>query len=79
MEIRTEEESGLFRVFLNNVHVGNMYKEVDGYYVYEYNNSRSGFWEAHALRMIADKLDEMNKDWDEGIKEYFKNLKWRDV
>ena len=79
MEIRTEEESGLFRVFLNNIHVGNMYKEVDGYYVYEYNNSRNGFWEAHALRMIADKLDEMNKDWDEEIKEYFKNLKWRDI
>ena len=31
-----------------------------------------GYWSSYALRLIADKLDEMNKTWDDHIKENIK-------
>lgn len=35
----------------------------DGYQVF-WPCTGDGFWEAHYLREIADKLDELNKEWD---------------
>lgn len=47
----------------NGVKFGELYMEVDGYYVWDSLGGR-GYLEAHVLRNIADKLDELNKDWD---------------
>lgn len=54
----------------NSKHIGYAYKEVDGYYVFIPSNSPSEwgkFWSGYALRSIANKLDELNKEWDEKI------------
>lgn len=40
---------------------GQIYREVDGYYCY---TSSGGSMDALLLRAIADKLDELNADWD---------------
>ena len=47
----------------NRVKFGELYMEVDGYYVWD-NLGRHGFLPSHAMRSIADKLDELNKEWD---------------
>lgn len=40
---------------------GQIYREVDGYYCY---TSSGGTMDSLLLRAIADKLDELNADWD---------------
>lgn len=39
----------------------------DGYRVF-WPDHRRGFLDAFALRVIADELDRLNKDWDEQVK-----------
>lgn len=46
--------------------LGDIYKEVDGYYVFA-PLMKGGYWPEWFLRGIADKLAEMNKEWDELI------------
>lgn len=51
---------------VNPVTIGSIYKEVDGYYVFVFvSNTRHGFFEAGFFRFLADKLDEMNKEWND--------------
>lgn len=52
-----------------------IYQEVDGYYVFDpYENT--GFWTSHVLKIIANKLDELNKEYNKVISQYFnKELK----
>jgi hypothetical protein len=33
-----------------------------------------GSWSSYDLRVIADLLDDLNKPWDNQVKEYFNNL-----
>lgn len=47
----------------------------DGYYYYWPNRNFSGGYPAYALRLIADELDRLNKDWDDQIKKYFEEHK----
>ena len=55
----------------NGVYLGDFAKDVDGYYYYWPSPYPNGSWPAYALRMIADKLDELNKEWDDEIRSYF--------
>lgn len=62
------------RLMMNNVYVGDVYKEVDGYYVFEpARNTKffSGSWKSHNLREIADFLDNLNAEWDAEVQEFF--------
>lgn len=59
----------------NGVALGEIYMEVDGYYVFEPGRDSNGFWEAYVLRAIADKLDEMNKAWDAEVTEMLSRVK----
>ena len=54
----------------NNLLVGELIMDVDGYFYFWPSND--GCWVSHILRSIADKLDEINKDWDNKIKEELK-------
>jgi len=59
-----ELNNGAYRVHYggSSEHLGLIYKEVDGFYVFNVRNN-NGFWDAYIMRLIADKLDEMNKDY----------------
>lgn len=48
--------------------------DIDGYYYFE-DMPNSGNWSSYALRQIADKLDEINKPYDDKVNEYFENEK----
>jgi hypothetical protein len=70
--IITEEQEGkiLFK-WDNGVYLGYAYKEVDGYYVFVFGNNFGGFWSDYSLREIANKLTELNLEWDKHINNYF--------
>ena len=42
-------------------------KEVDGFFYFNLSNT-SGIVSSNTLRAIADKMDELNKPWEEQIK-----------
>jgi len=43
--------------------------DVDGYFYFWPANN--GCWSAHIIHSIANKLDEVNKKWDDQIHEHF--------
>ena len=62
--------------YYNGPLMGDVYKEVDGYYVFVPKGS--GFWESHQLRQVADYLDEINKPWHDEVCQYFESLREND-
>lgn len=73
MKIKTKPlpSGGMNLYWGNDQYIGYAYKEVDGYYVFVFGKGE-GSWSDYALREIADKLTELNKDWDEIIKKVLK-------
>ena len=79
--VRIEKVRGPFHVgttelivFENGITLGEIYKEVDGYYVF-ISVTSCGFWEAYVLRAIADLLDKKNEKWDKKVKQELNNEK----
>jgi hypothetical protein len=63
---------GGYDVFYENgVRLGILYREIDGYFVFG-PEPGGGSWSGHVLRDIADKIEELNKPWDQQIQEYFR-------
>lgn len=68
----TKQDNDVYKLtFYTGIEMGEFYKEIDGYYVY-WPIQRNGFWESYVLRIIADKLDELNEPYDKEVQEYFK-------
>lgn len=59
----------------NGVHLGDFVMDVDGYYGWWPLRGKTGSWPSYALRMIADKLDELNAEWDNEVRSYFEKDK----
>lgn len=64
-----DEENHEYTVELHGLALGWLYCEIDGYYVYDINPTLRGYTPGWLLRAIADKLDELNKEWDKKIQE----------
>ncbi len=45
------------------------YQEVDGFWVWD--PGHRGYWEAYALRIVADEMDRLNAPWAAEINRYF--------
>ena len=75
--IYKQTDSQMIRVCTpNDLVVGELIMDVDGYYYFWTSNN--GCWPAHVLRSIADKLDDINKKWNDEIEYHFgssKNVK----
>jgi hypothetical protein len=52
--------------------LGDIVMSDDGYYNFIPICSR-GLYNTYSLKLIADKLDEINKPWDDQINSYFDN------
>jgi hypothetical protein len=48
--------------------LGTFEMDVDGYFYFWRNENLKGYDSSDLLRKIADKLDEVNKEWDEHLK-----------
>lgn len=63
----------LYDVCFGDVVLGISYPTDDGFYIFRITRETDGHWDAWALRAIADKLDELNKEWKDRIEKYFKD------
>lgn len=71
MEIKLEKVNDIQKLlYFKNKCIELFNLQEDGYYVY-YVNSPQESWSSHSLRAIADKLDEINKPFEEELKKYF--------
>lgn len=69
-----ETEKGVKELVINNKSIGEFIIDVDGYYYFWFNPEvTKGSWNSHALRLIADKQDELNTEMDKHVANYFKN------
>ena len=62
---------GVYSVYFNKKKLGAFVMQEDDYFGF-YPDDLKGYWSSHSLRLIADKLDEVNQAWDEHIKENIK-------
>lgn len=60
-------------IYENGVYLGDIVKEVDGFYVY-YPEIRGGYWSSHMMREIADKIDELDAPWQKEMDKYWAGL-----
>jgi hypothetical protein len=56
-----------YRVYFNDIYLGNAEMEVDGFYNFWFSKDINGYWTSHSLRLIAEMLDELNKEWNDKI------------
>ena len=57
----------VYEVYFNSAILGEFVIQEDGYYGFiAYNNTN--YWSSYALRLLSDKLDEINKEWDQQVK-----------
>jgi len=71
--LRTEEiNKSNYRVLFGNRLLGHFIMDVDGFYYFDYVTAPNGLWTSYSLRMVADLLEEMNKPYENNVKEYFK-------
>lgn len=69
--IREEKIDGGFRIYYhNNVYMGEVLVDEDGYYKF-WPEHRDGYWDEGNLLEIANYLHEKNLEWDNQVKEYF--------
>lgn len=74
MEIILEKLNQSYKVLTDTgVELGSFQMECDGSYGYWRNESLCGFESSYILRVIADRLDEVNKPLDDLQKIYFEN------
>jgi hypothetical protein len=60
---------GLYQIWYNECNLGELYAEVDGYYVFWPDYERRGFWEGWVLQSIVIQLGILNAAWDKQVRE----------
>ena len=70
-QLQKTESDARYEVYFNGQHLGYFYLEIDGFYVF-IPIGDIGYWNEFSLRMIADKLEELNKSYNDKIELYFK-------
>jgi hypothetical protein len=73
LELHKTESPYRYEVYFGMSHLGYFYTEIDGFWVFSVE--QQGYWNEFSLRMIADKLEEMNKPYNEEIELHFENQK----
>lgn len=68
LELRYSDEYQ-HAVYFEGKKIGKFILDEAGYYGYWPEPKLTGYWSSYAIRMIADKLDELNKEWDQQVVE----------
>ena len=69
---KTTSDRQSYHFYFNTVYLGDAERDESGFYNFWFSNDDKGYWTSHSLRLIANKLDELNKEWNDYI---LKNLK----
>lgn len=54
----------------NGIKLGEILPKEDGYFDF-WPDLNGGYWPSYMLRTIADKIDELNKPWNDEVNKYF--------
>jgi uncharacterized protein (DUF2164 family) len=74
--IRTEEiTENRLNVYFNRVHLGEFIRDNDGFFYYVDTVKDGGMWSSNSLKMIANKLDEINKPHEDLLNLFFEMSK----
>ena len=73
LSLQKTESDARYEVYFNKQHLGYFYMEIDGFYVF-IPHGNIGYWNEYSLRMIADKLEDLNTAHNKNIENYFKEL-----
>jgi len=69
--LKLENIEGGFKVFYENgVYIGDILVKEDGFYDY-WPELNGGYWDEMMLRIVADKLHELNAPYQKELDEYF--------
>lgn len=55
----------------DNKTTGNLLRDEDGYFYYWPTQCDGKCWDSLTLKIISKKLDELNKDWDREVDQFF--------
>jgi hypothetical protein len=70
---------GEYEVYYENrVFMGHLLMKEDGFYDF-WPDLKGGYWSAHILREIADKLDEINAPYERELEEFFEKQKGEEI
>ena len=61
-----------YQVYYDGAFLGEIYAEVDGFFVFSPELTNGGYWTAEVLRRIACELDDLNKPIQAELDQYFK-------
>jgi len=81
MEIKLEKiTESIYKVYIkDSVYLGTFELDSDGLYKYWESKKLSGAWGSYELKLIAEKLDELNKPFDDSVEEYFEKGKLKEI
>jgi hypothetical protein len=71
LTIKQAEGRNYDMIWNDSIQIGKAIIDVDGFYYFLPNQNGGGLWQAYVLREIADKLDDLNKEWNDQITKYF--------
>lgn len=60
--------------YLGGKRIGRFLMDESGYFGYWPDEKLTGYWSSHSIRIVADKLDELNKDWDDHVVQSLETL-----
>lgn len=66
----TKTEDGVYELGVNNKPIGEYILDADGYYYFWLKWGIAGSWNSNALRLIADEMDKLNKNFDKHLTKY---------
>lgn len=55
----------------NGVDLGNFIRDIDGFFYFD-PIRKDGYWSSYSMRLVSNKLDELNKPYNDELDEYFK-------
>ena len=59
--------NGVYDVMLGDRKIGEMFMEVDGFYVFAEEPFMKGYWDEWILLELGNKLKELNTEWEAQI------------
>lgn len=57
-----DKGKSVYEVYFNDINLGEFFRDLDGEYYYWPNYELKGAWSSNSLKLIAQKLDEVNKN-----------------
>lgn len=71
---RYEDNVKFYEVLFNKKFIGEFHSLEDGYFYFLPDKNNGGVWSSDSLQEIANKLNEINKPYEDNINEYFNKL-----